>query len=322
MVRATPLASSRRGSATRPLLMHAPPRISTASEAKTSGCQCYGAALRGLGAPMPLVPRRRPCGITGCRAVAGPRVAEEVAPAAEEQLEKTQEIEGEELSEFRRRRIRRQVEKKREALVYQMAAVGATFLVSSMAIVATYLRYHYIMEGQEVNWIEIMASLSLVCGGVAGMEMYARWAHKHIWHDMEAAWALHKSHHEPRTGPFELNDIYAVANAVPAISLCAYGFITPGTPGGICWGLGLGITLYGMMYMFVHDGLVHKRFPVGPIANVPYLKRVAAAHKMHHIDDFDGLPWGLFLGEQELEGNPKALEQLEQLVALGDRSEI
>lgn len=57
----------------------------------------------------------------------------------------------------------------REALVYQMAAVGATFLVSSMAIVATYLRYHFIMEGQEVNWIEIMASLSLVCGGVVSL---------------------------------------------------------------------------------------------------------------------------------------------------------
>lgn len=110
--------------------------------------------------------------------------------------------------------------------------------------------------------------------------------------------ALLKVHSKLLAVCIQLNDIYAVANAVPAISLCAYGFITPGTPGGICWGLGLGITLYGMMYMFVHDGLVHKRFPVGPIAKVPYLKRVAAAHKMHHIDDFDGLPWGLFLGEQ------------------------
>lgn len=33
-----------------------------------------------------------------------------------------------------------------------------------------------------------------------------------------------------------------------------------------------------MAYMFVHDGLVHRRFPVGPIANVPYLRKVAAAH--------------------------------------------
>lgn len=36
--------------------------------------------------------------------------------------------------------------------------------------------------------------------------------------------------------------------------------------------------MFGMAYMFVHDGLVHRRFPVGPIANVPYLRKVAAAH--------------------------------------------
>jgi hypothetical protein len=86
-----------------------------------------------------------------------------------------------------------------------------------------------------------------------------------------------------------------------------------------------------MAYMFVHDGLVHKRFPVGPIANVPYFRTVAAAHtvpihqsskqiyiffnlflqqnltvkisldfdvllQLHHSDKFDGVPYGLFLG--------------------------
>lgn len=240
-----------------------------------------------------------------------PAVAEEESDTSEKQ----------EPSEFRKSRLRRKFEKKREELTYQMAALGATFLVGSMAIVATYCRFFFLSDGQDVNWSEIAAVLSLVCGGVVGMEMYARWAHKHVWHEMEAAWALHKSHHEPRTGPFEANDIFAIANAVPAIGLCAYGFVTPEFHGGICWGTGLGITLYGMMYMFVHDGLVHKRFPVGPIANVPYLKRVAAAHKMHHINDFDGLPWGLFLGEQELGGDPKAIEQLDRLVALGDENE-
>jgi len=43
---------------------------------------------------------------------------------------------------------------------------------------------------------------------------------------------------------------------------------------------GLGITLFGIAYMFVHDGLVHRRFPVGPIENVPYFRRVAAAHQV------------------------------------------
>lgn len=65
------------------------------------------------------------------------------------------------------------------------------------------------------------------------MEMYARFAHKVLWHDFEPGWALHKSHHEPRTGPFELNDIYAVANALPAMALCAYGFFTPHVVGAV-----------------------------------------------------------------------------------------
>jgi beta-carotene 3-hydroxylase len=38
--------------------------------------------------------------------------------------------------------------------------------------------------------------------------------------------------------------------------------------------------MFGMAYMFVHDGLVHRRFPVGPIADVPYLQKVAAAHRV------------------------------------------
>jgi beta-carotene 3-hydroxylase len=40
--------------------------------------------------------------------------------------------------------------------------------------------------------------------------------------------------------------------------LCAYGFLTPGMIGGMCFGSGLGITLFGIAYMFVHDGLVHR----------------------------------------------------------------
>jgi beta-carotene 3-hydroxylase len=40
---------------------------------------------------------------------------------------------------------------------------------------------------------------------------------------------------------------------------------------------------------------------VGPIAEVPYLKRVAMAHKLHHSNEFGGVPYGLFLGPLEVE---------------------
>ncbi len=44
--------------------------------------------------------------------------------------------------------------------------------------------------------------------------------------------------------------------------------------------------MFGMAYMFVHDGLVHQRFPVGPVADVPYLQKVAAAHQVHYSPCF------------------------------------
>ena len=69
------------------------------------------------------------------------------------------------------------------------------------------------------------------------------------WHENATGFILHKSHHEPRTGPFELNDIYAIVNAVPAMALCLYGFLRPDIVGGLCFGAGLGITLYGISYM-------------------------------------------------------------------------
>jgi len=154
------------------------------------------------------------------------------------------------------------------------------------------------------------------------MEMYARWAHRVLWHDFEPGWALHKSHHEARVGPFEKNDIFAVINALPAFLLTAYGFFTPGPGGGLAFGFGMGITTFGIMYMFVHDGLVHKRFPVGPIAEVPYLKRVAVAHRLHHSDKYGGVPFGMFLGPQELEavGAGSELNRLVEEMSLTSKS--
>jgi beta-carotene 3-hydroxylase len=198
-------------------------------------------------------------------------------------------------------------------LTYKVAAISASLGVTSLAVLAIHYRFAWhINNGGEFPFLEAALTMLLTFGGVIGMEMWARWAHKALWHDFEPGWALHASHHAPRVGPFEANDVFAVVNAVPAIALCAYGFFTPTMSGGLAFGTGLGITIFGMMYMFVHDGLVHKRFPVGPLADVPYLRRVAAAHKLHHAEKYKGVPWGLFLGPQELEavGGKKELDYL------------
>ncbi|GLI71541.1 hypothetical protein VaNZ11_016773 [Volvox africanus] len=226
------------------------------------------------------------------------------------------------MSDFQKQRLELKKQRVKDAMAYRFSAIAATVLVLSIAIVATYYRFHWhLAEEGDVPLDEMAATLLLVFGGIFGMEMYARFAHKVLWHDFELGWALHKSHHEPRTGPFEANDIYAVVNAVPAMVLCAYGFLTPHVIGGVCFGAGLGITLFGIMYMFFHDGLVHKRFPVGPIAEVPYMKRILVAHQIHHTNKFDGVPFGMFLGPQELESVPGGKEELDRMLAALDARE-
>ncbi|CAI9302471.1 unnamed protein product [Lactuca saligna] len=199
--------------------------------------------------------------------------------------------------------------KKSERFTYLVAAIMSTFGITSMAVMAVYYRFSWQMEGGDVPFVEMFGTFALSVGAAVGMEYWARWAHEALWH--ASLWHMHESHHKPREGPFELNDVFAIINAVPAIALLNYGFFHKGIFPGLCFGAGLGITVFGMAYMFVHDGLVHKRFQVGPIANVPYLRRVAAAHQLHHTEKFNGVPYGLFLGPKELE-EVGGMEELEK----------
>eukprot|EP00244_Chara_vulgaris_P009401 TRINITY_DN3998_c0_g1_i2.p1 TRINITY_DN3998_c0_g1~~TRINITY_DN3998_c0_g1_i2.p1 ORF type:complete len:307 (+),score=58.20 TRINITY_DN3998_c0_g1_i2:2-922(+) len=194
---------------------------------------------------------------------------------------------------------------------YQFAAIASTIGFATLAAAAVWYRFIFQLEGNAIPYNEVLGTFALAVGAAVGMEFWARWAHKSLWHD--SLWSMHESHHRPRDGPFELNDVFAIINAGPAIALMSYGFFHKGLIPGLCFGAGLGITLFGIAYMFVHDGLVHKRFPVGPIADLPYLKRVAAAHQLHHADKFEGVPFGLFLGPQEL-AEVGGLPDLEELL--------
>ena len=37
---------------------------------------------------------------------------------------------------------------------------------------------------------------------------------------------------------------------------------------------------------------------MGPLAEMPYMKKLAAAHQLHHSNKYDGAPWGMFLAPQ------------------------
>lgn len=123
----------------------------------------------------------------------------------------------------------------------------------------------------------------LVVGSVVFMEWFAAWSHKYIMHGW--AWGWHKSHHEPHHDTLEKNDLFAVVFAGVAIAMFAVG-------NWLWWPLtwiGLGVTIYGGLYFFFHDGLVHQRWPFKYIPRKGYLKRVYQAHRLHHaVEGKDG----------------------------------
>src|SRR5690606_22574373 len=53
--------------------------------------------------------------------------------------------------------------------------------------------------------------------------------------------------------------------------------------------IAIGITIYGVLYFFMHDGLVHQRWPFKYVPRKGYLKRVYQAHRLHHaVEGRDG----------------------------------
>lgn len=113
---------------------------------------------------------------------------------------------------------------------------------------------------------------------ILGMEGFAYAAHRWVMHG--PGWFLHKSHHEPRAGMFERNDLYAVVFAIPSIVLLLGGVQLGWWPG--CTWIGAGVAAYGAIYFGFHDILVHRRLPHRHVARSRYLKRIVQAHRLHH----------------------------------------
>lgn len=107
----------------------------------------------------------------------------------------------------------------------------------------------------------------------------AAWAlHKYVMHG-PLGWGWHRDHHEQHDHLLERNDLYAVVFAAPAVALFWIG-AQPGLRW--VWFVGLGVTLYGVMYAVVHDGLVHQRWPFRFMPKNPYARRLVQAHRLHH----------------------------------------
>ena len=111
------------------------------------------------------------------------------------------------------------------------------------------------------------------------MEGVAYAAHRWIMHG--PGWFLHASHHRPRTGNWEANDLYAVIFAVPSITLI-FGGVNLDWGSWAIW-VGAGIAAYGAIYFGFHDVIVHQRIGHRYVARSTYMKRIIQAHRLHHV---------------------------------------
>lgn len=122
----------------------------------------------------------------------------------------------------------------------------------------------------------LMGSILLFVATVVGMEVFAWAMHRYVMHGV--LWSWHRSHHEPHDGMLEKNDLFALVFALPAIALLAFGqdlwsWARP---------VGLGITAYGLIYAWFHDGLVHRRYPTGLSGRSAFWRKRIQAHRLHH----------------------------------------
>jgi len=122
----------------------------------------------------------------------------------------------------------------------------------------------------------MIAHFAIFLCTMVAMEGVGYLAHRYVMHGW--GWFLHRSHHEPHLGTLETNDIYLLILALAAITLIVLGNAGHDP---LQW-VGAGVAGFGLIYVLVHDGIVHRHWPARPRPRHPYLRRLYHAHLMHH----------------------------------------
>lgn len=128
--------------------------------------------------------------------------------------------------------------------------------------------------------------------GFVGMEIISYLVHRFVFHGL--LWQIHRSHHEPNHGLFELNDLFSLFFGGVSLFLMYEGLNAPLQSAGFA--IGTGIAFYGILYFIIHDLFAHKRFmPFKSDSRI--MRLIRHAHQRHHqsIEKDGQEPYGLFL---------------------------
>lgn len=120
------------------------------------------------------------------------------------------------------------------------------------------------------------------------MEFVSYLVHRFVYHGF--LWLIHRSHHTKRDGMFELNDLFPLVFASITMVFIFTGLHSPG--GSDLVAAGIGMTLYGGVYFFIHDLYIHRRGKWVRF-RLPFLMKIKKAHAVHHRHG--GEPYGLLL---------------------------
>jgi beta-carotene 3-hydroxylase len=140
--------------------------------------------------------------------------------------------------------------------------------------------------------VAVLQFLGWAIVGFWGLEVVSYALHRWVFHGV--LWKIHRTHHVSRHSPFELNDLFSISFAAAAIALLIAGLDDPlRSP---AFGIGVGFTIYGLLYFLIHDVLTHHRYFTVRSDNrlVQAIKRAHLRH--HHSSERGGQePFGLFL---------------------------
>lgn len=160
-----------------------------------------------------------------------------------------------------------------------------------------------------MSWISVLGYVGIVLATATIMEFVAWFAHKYLMHGI--LWNWHEDHHKPhfeKEGFFERNDLFFLVFAIPSASSYIFGSVYQ-----IAWlfCIGVGISVYGLIYFIVHDVYIHRRFKWFSNLDGWYTKGITKAHGAHHAvtTKESGKSYGLLLVSPEFFKSPEHKEK-------------
>lgn len=137
----------------------------------------------------------------------------------------------------------------------------------------------------------MMHAIVFIVFGFSLMEAFGWAIHKFLMHG--PLWSIHKTHHQPSKYFFELNDLFSLLFGSIALALIVLGVEEL----DYRFWMGVGISVYGMLYFFLHDVLIHRRIKWFQRPKNGFLKGIFKAHQAHHRtnEKEDAVSFGLFV---------------------------